>query len=152
YMHSVGIEDIAIKVNEEGMHREWKAQFDNWITPNAANALLRIFYENENNLLCDESHRFIWKTLGQTQTGTKKIRWHLPQETAVAHKAGQSGANSKGITAADNVIGVVGLPYGTHFYISVFIIDSEDSPETHQKLIADIAKCARDYLAQHRRK
>jgi len=70
----------------------------------------------------------------------------LPPNSVVAHKTGHSGTNEKGVTAAINDIGIVFMPNGKYFYLSVFVSNSSEDEETNQKIIADIAKAARDYF------
>lgn len=55
----------------------------------------------------------------RTKTGKKGIRGQLPKETTVAHKTGWSGKIANWTTEAVNNIGIVFLPNGEHFYISV---------------------------------
>ncbi len=50
-----------------------------------------------------------------------------------------------GITAAVNNIGIVFLPNGGHFIISVFVSESTENHETNEKIIADIAKATYDF-------
>ena len=83
----------------------------------------------------------------ETSTGPKRIKGQLPPGTLVAHKTGTSATNEKGITAAVNDIGIVTLPNGTHFVISVFVSNSKENDETNEKIIADITKLAWDYFA-----
>ena len=101
---------------------------------------MQLFFENSGNLLSTESYDFLLKTLTETQTGKKSIKGLLPEETAVAHKTGHSGKNSNGLTSAVNDIGIVFLPNGSYFYLSVLVSDSEESDETNQMIIAEIAK------------
>ena len=71
----------------------------------------------------------------------------MPEDTIVAHKTGSSGVNkTTGITAAVNDIGIVFLPNGEHFFISVFVTESKESAETNERIIADIAKVTWDYF------
>jgi beta-lactamase class A/beta-lactamase class A VEB len=57
----------------------------------------------------------------ETETGKNRLKGQLPRGTIVAHKTGTSGTNkTTGITAAVNDIGIVFLPNGGHFFISVF--------------------------------
>lgn len=78
--------------------------------------------------------------------GKKAIKGKLPKGTIVAHKTGHSGQNKAGLTAAQNDIGIVFLPDGSHFYISVLVGDSVETPEVNKKIISDIAKLAWDYF------
>ncbi len=141
-----GIADISIKINEEVMQANWDLQFQNWTTPRAANKALELFYRNENGQLSQESHNFIWEVMEKTQTGANRLKGHLPTGTAVAHKTGFSGTNEEGITAAVHDIGVITLPQGGHFFISVFLTNSTENIETNERIIADIAKAAWDYF------
>lgn len=139
--------DISIKINEEVMQNNWDLQFQNWTTPKAANQVLASFYSNSQKLLSKKSHDFIWKIMRETSTGLDQLKAKLPEGTVVAHKTGWSGRNkTTGITAAVNDVGVVFLPNGQHFFISVFITDSKNDKPTDAKIIADIAKAAWDYF------
>ena len=82
----------------------------------------------------------------QTTTGMDRIKGLLPAKTVVAHKTGSSGTNKEGLTAAVNDMGIVFLPNGKHFFISVFVSDSREDAKTNEKTIAEIAKAAWDYF------
>lgn len=139
--------DIAIKINEEVMQGNWDLQFQNWTTPKAADKVLEAFFYNKNKLLSQKSHDFLWKVMRETETGAIRLKGQLPAGTVVAHKTGWSGTNkTTGITAAVNDIGIVFLPDGKHFFISVFVTDSKENAETNEKIIADIAKVAWDHF------
>jgi beta-lactamase class A len=139
--------DISIKINEETQQANWDLQFQNWTTPKAANKVLSAFYSNKKKLLSKSSHDFVWKTMRETSTGVNRLKAQLPAGTIIAHKTGSSGTNKQtGITAAVNDIGVIFLPNGKHFYISVFVTDSKENAETNEKIIADIGKVAWDYF------
>jgi beta-lactamase class A/beta-lactamase class A VEB len=146
YIKKSGVEDIQITFNEEGLQAKWENIFQNWTTPNAASKTLKLFFENKNNLLSKSSYDFFWKTNKDTKTGKNRIRGQLPIETIVANKTGWSGTNKEtGITAAVNDIGIVFLPDGNYFIISVFVTDSQEDFKTNAKIIADIAKATYDY-------
>ncbi|TMU55039.1 class A beta-lactamase, subclass A2 [Flagellimonas algicola] len=147
YFSKLGFTDFAVKINEEVMQGNWELQFLNWTTPKEANRILATFYETSNNLLSKKSYDFIWDIMKGTKTGKKRLRGHLPEETIVAHKTGWSGKHKEtGITAAVNNIGIVFLPSGEHFTISVFVTESSESLETNEKIIAEISKAAWDYF------
>lgn len=146
YLHSIGIRDIAVVHKEIVMQADWESQYDNWTTVTAANQALKLFFENKEGLWSQESHQFLLEVLKGTKTGTKRIRGLLPEETIVAHKTGYSGKNEEGLSGAVNNIGVVFLPTGTHFYISVFVSDSVERDETNQRMIAEIARLAWDHF------
>lgn len=144
YIHSLGIKDIAIVANEEAMHKDWNVQFTNFSTPDAMTALLIKFYQQK--ILQPATHAFLWKTMTETSTGKNRIRKLLPAGTIVADKTGSSGSNKEGITAALNDVGIVTLPNGKHFAISVFVAASKENNETNEQIIADIAKATWDYF------
>lgn len=146
YIKKSGIEDIKITFNEKEIQEKWENMFQNWTTPNAANETLKIFYENKNNLLSKRSYDFFWKTNVETTTALGRIRGQLPKEIIVAHKSGSSGTNKEtGIMDAVNNIGIVFLPDGEYFYISVFVTKSHENDKTNDKIIADIAKATYDF-------
>ncbi|AXE17158.1 class A beta-lactamase, subclass A2 [Runella rosea] len=146
YLKKNNIKDISIKLNEEKIQANWDLQFQNWTTPKAANEVLSKFYYNKTKLLSKKSYDLIWKTMKGTETGKARLKGQLPKGTIVAHKTGSSGTNKNNITAAVNDIGIIFLPNGKHFFISVFVTNSKENEETNEKIIADIAKVAWDYF------
>ncbi|WP_245859737.1 class A beta-lactamase, subclass A2 [Spirosoma aerolatum] len=146
YIKQSGTNDISIKVNEETQQANWDLQFKNWTTPRAAVNVLQTFYVNRNKRLSTQSHDFIWTVMKGTQTGQARLKGQLPKQTIVAHKTGSSGTNKAGITAAVNDIGIVFLPNGRYYFISVFVKDSRENEDTNEKLIADIGKATWDYF------
>jgi beta-lactamase class A len=144
YIHDIGVKDVAIEASENEMHAAWNVQFKNWTTPSASVELLRKFYKRQ--ILSKKSYDFLWKTMIETQTGEKRLKGQLPKGTLVAHKTGTSDTNNEGITAAINDIGIVTLPNGKHFAISVFVSDSKENTEANERIISAIAKLAWDYF------
>jgi len=148
YLHEIGIKDIAMPHKEITMQAQWENQYENWTTTNAANQMLQLFHENQQPKLSKSSYDFLLKALKDTQTGKKRIRGMLPADAEVAHKTGTSGKNDAGLVAATNNIGIVFLPGGAYFYISVFVSNSTESGATNEKIIAEIAKLAWDFFAE----
>ena len=138
--------DVSIKVNEELQQDNWDLQFQNWTTPKAANEVLAKFYYNKSKLLSKKSYDFIWKAMKETETGENRLKGNLPKNTIVLHKTGSSGTNKAGITAAVNDIGIIFLPNGQYFFISVFVTDSSENAHTNENVIADIAQAAWEYF------
>jgi beta-lactamase class A len=145
YINKIGAGGFVIKVNEEAMRKDFGTQRINTATPLAATQLLKIFYDNK--VLSKKSNDFLKKLMTETSTGNSRIKGQLPKETVVAHKTGTSDTNKKGLTIATNDIGVVTLPNGNHFAISVFVSDSKENTDTNEKIIADIAKLTWDYFS-----
>lgn len=146
HFESNHFKDISIKINEETQQANWELQFKNWTTPKAANEVLQSFYNNKNKLLSKKSHTFIWEVMKATETGKKRLKGQLPENTIVAHKTGTSGTNKDGLTSAVNDIGVVFLPNGHHYFISIFVTNSTENADTNEKIIADISKATWDYF------
>jgi beta-lactamase class A len=149
YIHGIGIKDFSIKTNEEEMHKDWNVQFTNWTTPIAAVEALKTAFEKK--ILSSKSHKFLWKTMFETSTGKNKIKGQLPIGTQVGHKTGYSGANSQGLTAVTNDIGIVTLPNGDHFAISIFVSMSTEKEEVNDRIIADITRAVWDYFINHKK-
>lgn len=146
YIKHCGIADIQITFNEQEMQAKWDNMFENWTTPIAASETLKLFYENKNGLLTRESYSFFWQTNKETSTGNNRIKGKLPEGTVVAHKTGWSGTHKvTGITEAVNNIGIVFLPDGTYFFLSVFVTQSKESFEENEAIIAEIAKATYDF-------
>ena len=146
YFIKNSIKDVSIKINEEVQQANRDLQFENWTTPKAANEVLSQFYYNKTKLLSKKSYDFIWKTMKGTKTGKARLKGQLPKNAIVAHKTGTSGANKEGLTEAVNDIGVVFLPNGQHYFISVFVTKSTENNETNEKIISDISKVTWDYF------
>jgi len=146
YLHQMGIMELAIKYNEGTQQSVWERQYENWTTAKAANKALKIFFENSNQQLTPESYNFLWKVMKGSKTGKTTIKAFLPHNPEVAHKTGHSGKNKDGLTGAQNDIGIIFLPNGTYFYLSVLVSDSKEDSEVNQKIIADIAKLTWDYF------
>ena len=146
YFKKNNIQDLQFAYNERTMQSKWENMFQNWSTPNAAVQTLRLFYENKNGLLSPSSYNFFWQTMKETSTGVKRLKGLLPEGTVVAHKTGSSGTNDAGLTAATNDWGVVFLPNGHYFIISVLVTNSYESDETNERIIAEVCKLAYDFF------
>lgn len=148
YIHSIGVQDVAIKATEEEMGKDWNIQFTNWITPLSAIELLKKIHGKE--FLSQGNYDLLWKMLTETPTGKMRIKAKLPEGTVVAHKTGTSGKDENGISAAINDIGFIALPDNTQIAICVFISNSTEDDTTNEKVIADIAKATWDYFTNRR--
>ena len=144
YLATHNLKNISIHATEAEMHKDWNVQFTNMATPNSAVTLLKAFYDKK--LLSGISNNFLMETMIATSTGKYRIKGQLPESTVVAHKTGSSGTNAKGITAAVNDIGIVTLPNGKHFIISIFVSNSYENEASNEKIISDISKSTYDYF------
>lgn len=146
FINSKGIRNFTIKVNEEQMHQGFEFMYLNTTTANSANQLLKNF--RDKKIVSKTSTDFLMTTMLETSTGKNKIVAQLPESVPVAHKTGSSGKNEKGLTIAENDIGIVTLPGGKSYALSIFVSDSMESAETNTKMIADISKIVFDYFSK----
>lgn len=146
YMHETGISQVAIRDKEAMLQSDWKMQYRNWTTANAANKTLKLFFENKENQLSAKSHKFLWEIMKKSWFGKISMKTYLPEDVIIAHKTGHSGKNDEGITGAQNDIGIIFLPNGNYFYLSILISDSTEESKVNKKIIADIAKLSYDYF------
>lgn len=148
YIHSLGMKNILIKTTEAQMHSAWNVQFSNWATPVDVTNLLVLFYTGK--ILSPATRDVLLKMMEGTTTGANKIKGLLPRGTVVAHKSGLSDRNKQGIRAADNDAGIVFLPDGKHFVITVFVSQSTENDETNAGIAAEISKAVWDYFTSKR--
>ena len=146
FINNKGIKNFTIKADEAQMHKGYEFMYWNTTTTNDSNLLLMNFFDGK--VLSKNSTSFLMKTMIETTTGTTKIVAQLPKGTPVAHKTGSSGKDEKGLTIAENDIGIITLPNGKHYAISVFVSDSMETEETNTKMIADISKRVFDYFSR----
>ena len=146
FINSKRIKNFQIKADEEKMHQGYEFMYWNWTTTNASNTLLKNFYDGK--IVSKSSTDFLMKTMLETNTGTNKIVAQLPKGTWVAHKTGSSGKDEKGLTIAENDMGIITLLNGKHYALSVFVSDSMESETTNTKMVADISKLVFDYFSK----
>lgn len=142
FMNSKGVKDFQIKYNEEDMHKDWNAQYENYSTANSAVQVLKKFYNGK--LLSRRSTDYLMTIMLGTKTGLNKMVEQLPKNTPVARKTGASGKNKDGLTGAENEIGIVTLPNGKHYALAVFVVNSMESDAVNCKIISDISKAVWD--------
>lgn len=143
-MDSKGIKGFQIKFNEEEMHKDWQAQYENYSTTNSAVQVLKKFYDGK--LLSKKSTDYLINVMLGTKTGLNKMVEQLPKNTPVARKTGSSGKNKDGITGAENEIGIVTLPNGKHYAIALFVSNSTETDAINCKMISDVSKAVWDYF------
>ena len=146
FINSKGVRNFTIKADEEQMHQGFEFMYLNTTTANSANQLLKDF--RDKKIVSKTSTDFLMTTMLETSTGKNKIVAQLPESVPVAHKTGSSGKNEKGLTAAENDIGIVTMPGGKSYALSIFVSDSMESAETNTKMIADISKVVFDYFSK----
>ena len=144
FMNAKGVKNFQIKYNEEAMHKDWNAQYENYSTTNSAVDVLKKFYDGK--LLSKKSTDYLMKVMLSTSTGTNKLIEQLPKDTPIARKTGSSGKNNAGLTGAENEIAIITLPNGKHYAIAVFVSNSTETAEVNCRMISDISKTVWDYF------
>ncbi|WP_449397718.1 CGA/CIA family class A beta-lactamase [Chryseobacterium wanjuense] len=144
FIDSKGIKGFQIKYNEEEMHKDWNAQYQNYSTTSSAVQALKKFYDGK--LLSKKSTDYLMKVMISTSTGLNKIVEQLPKNTVVARKTGASGKNKDGLTGAENEIAIITLPNGKHYALAVFVSNSMETDAVNCKMISDISKTVWDYF------
>lgn len=145
FINKQGIKDFVIKVNEDQM-KNWKNLYVNTTTPLAATALLEKFYKGE--VLKESTTKYLYQIMIETSRGLTWMKAGLPENTELAHRTGISGTNDANLRVAMNDIGIVKLPNGKHFIISVFLKNIIETQEDTEKIIADITKATWDYFTK----
>lgn len=145
FINKQGIKDFVIKVNEDQM-KNWKNLYVNTTTPLAATALLEKFYKGE--ILKESTTKYLYQIMVETSRGLTWMKAGLPENTELAHRTGISGTNDANLRVAMNDIGIVKLPNGKHFIISVFLKNITETQEDTEKIIADITRTTWNYFTK----
>ena len=143
YFQGLGLKGIAIVSTEGEMHKSWDVQFKNFAEPFEMVKLLEVFHQGK--LLSKSSQDILMDMMLKTITGRKRLKGMLPENTAVAHRTGMSSTNDQGVRAALNDVGIVTLPNGTHFAISIFISNTKEDTAKLEESIAKISKATFDF-------
>jgi beta-lactamase class A len=141
YLDKWGIHDMKIVNSEKEIGRDWRTQYENWSTPEAAVSLLKVLYDEGN--LAPAYRQMLLSDMTSSKPGKNRIRGLL-EDAPVAHKTG-TGGTQDGITSATNDIGIVTTPNGKHFAIAVFVSDSPADEKTREATIANITKVMWNY-------
>lgn len=143
FMDSKGVKNFQIKYNEEWMHKGKEYLYPNYTTVRSLSSLYKSFYEKK--ILSEKSTAYLMNIMLGTTTGANKLKEQLPAGTAIAHKTGSSGKDGN-LTIAENDSGIITLPDGKHYAITVFVIDSTESEAVNTKMISDISKKVWNYF------
>ena len=145
FINQQGIKDFVIKVNEN-QTRSWKNLYINTTTPLATTALLEKFFKGE--ILKESTTKYLYRIMVETSRGVTWMKAGLPENTVLAHRTGMSGTNDHNLRVAMNDIGIVKLPNGKHFILSVYLKNITEKQEDTEKIIADITKATWDYFVK----
>ena len=142
FINQQGIKDFTIKVNEQQM-----SSFDkfylNTTTPLATTDLLEKFYNGK--VLKKETTKYLYQIMVETSRGLTWMKAGLPAGTELAHRTGISSRNENNLRAAMNDVGIVKLPNGKHFILSVYLKNINEEMADTEKIIADISNAVWEY-------
>ncbi|NJM54325.1 MAG: class A beta-lactamase, subclass A2 [Blastocatellia bacterium] len=145
FINKQGIKKFVIKVNEQQM-RVWENLYLNTTTPLATTELLEKFYRGK--ILKQNSTKYLYQLMVETSRGLTWMKAGLPEKTELAHRTGISATNEKNLRVAMNNVGIVKLPNGQHFIISVYLKNITEKQEDTEKIIADITKATWNYFTR----
>lgn len=145
FINKQGVKDFVIKVNEQQM-RTWKNLYVNTTTPLATTELLEKFFKGQ--ILKESTTKYLYQIMVETSRGLTWMKAGLPEGTELAHRTGISGTNDNNLRVAMNDVGIVKLPNGKHFILSVYLKDITEKKEDTEKIIADITKVTWEYFTK----
>lgn len=142
FINQQGIKEFTIRLNEQQMNT-FESYFVNTSTPLATTDLLEKFYQGK--ILKKETSKYLYQIMVETSRGLTWMKAGLPAGTELAHRTGISGRNEQNIRAAMNDVGIVKLPNGKHFILSVYLKNINEEMKDTEKIIADIGKAVWEY-------
>jgi len=145
FINAQGIKDFVIKVNEEQM-KTWKNLYINTTTPLATTELLEKFFKGE--ILKENTTKYLYQIMVETSRGVTWMKAGLPENTELAHRTGMSGTNDNNLRVAMNDVGIVKLPNGKHFILSVYLKEITEKQEDTEKILADITRATWNYFTK----
>ena len=141
YIDSLGIADMKVKHSHKEFGQKWELQYENSVSPQAANLLLKKLFAGEG--ITAENRDLLLRFMTESNNPAGRIVAGLPKETVVAHKTG-TGGTQNGITSATNDVAIITLPNGNHIAIAVFVGDSKADLAAREGVIAKITKAVWD--------
>jgi beta-lactamase class A len=143
FLNNFELDDIEVISTEEEMHKDYYLQYKNFSTPIAMSKLFFLLFTDK--ILLQKSNEFLWEQLVNTSTGPRRLRGLLPKEAIVAHKTGSSGTKENGFIAALNDAGIIVLPGGRHFVVTVFISNTTENDKKCEDIIAKVTRAVWDF-------
>jgi beta-lactamase class A len=137
YIRKLGIKNINIKLTELEMSKTRETMHENNSSPYDMSFLLKKFYEGKvlNKFYREKLLHYMVVNF----SSDARLKGALPKETMVAHKTGTGSFDTTMIDACNDV-GIIYLPNGKHLAVSIFIMNSKESYEATEKLIATLTK------------
>lgn len=134
YIRQLDFRDFNLSETEVTMHLDMEKQKLNRSLPSEVAHLLKI--ADEKSLFASQYKDFLWQIMIKTSTGADKLKRLLSSNVIVGHKTGSSDRTPEGMKIADNDAGVIILPDGRKYYIAVFVMNSYETDENNEAIIA----------------
>lgn len=135
-VNRLGAKKINIRNTEAEIQGSWSVQFDNWTTPNAMVDFLRLM--NDGKLLDKANTAVLWEIMASASSGS--VNRLVPKTVTFARKTGYSGANSQGVIAAQNDVGIIEFEDGRRVAYAIFLTDSTLCTDAGYDILAQIGK------------
>ena len=135
-INRLGAKKINIRNTEAEIQGSWSVQFDNWTTPNAMVDFLRLM--NDGKLLDKANTAVLWEIMASASSGS--VNRLVSKTVTFARKTGYSGANSQGIIAAQNDVGIIEFEDGRRVAYAIFLTDSTLCTDAGYDILAQIGK------------
>ena len=135
-INRLGAKKINIRNTEAEIQGSWSVQFENWTTPNAMVDFLRLM--NDGKLLNKANTAVLWEIMASASSGS--VNRLVPKTVTFARKTGYSGANSQGIIAAQNDVGIIEFEDGRRVAYAIFLTDSTLGTDAGYDVLAQIGK------------
>ena len=135
-VNRLGAKKINIRNTEAEIQGSWSVQFDNWTTPNAMVDFLRLM--NDGKLLDKANTAVLWEIMASASSGS--VNRLVSKTVTFARKTGYSGANSQGIIAAQNDVGIIEFEDGRRVAYAIFLTDSTLGTDAGYDILAQIGK------------
>ncbi len=136
HIKRMGVNNITIQNYEREIQSSWEVQFENYATPNAAIEILKHLWSDKQS--GSQSSELLWQVMRNTNTGS--ARKLLSKDTDIGYKTGFSGKSSKGVTAANNCVGIIDRIGSEDIFFAIFISNSSEKEEFNYEVISKIIK------------
>lgn len=141
FIYKSGFPNIQLIYTELEKAENSPNMFYNSAIPSEMSLLLKSFFECK--IVNKESRDYLLNYMINDSTSSERLRGLLPN-IKIAHKTGTGFSTDTNIEACNDV-GILYLPNGKHLALSVFVMNSKESYEKTEHLIATIAKMIYDY-------
>lgn len=141
FINNMGLKDFGIASNYKNLDAEHLES--NFTSANTTTRLLKMIADGK--ILSDASRKLLLDVMKATETGAKRLKGDLPKDVLVAHKTGTYFEKDSFVNCINDV-GIVYLPNGQYYCISVLVNNSYLGGEDTEKSIAVINKIYYDFF------